>query len=83
MIYSALKLAKKEIVNGSITVNLIKSHVRRQILDKTSGRMDYVEVLDAGSLKPIKKTLRGRIIIATAVKFHKARLIDNIIFPLN
>ena len=82
MIYNVLKSTKKEIVNGKKNINYIKNYARRQISEKTSGRIDYFEVLDAGSLKDIKKTIKGRVLIATAVKFKKVRLIDNIIFSL-
>lgn len=82
MIYSVLKSAKKEIISGRKNAHYIKSYARRQISEKTSGRIDYFEVLDAGSLKHIKKTIKGRVLIATAVKFKKVRLMDNIIFSL-
>ena len=39
--------------------------------------IDYVEVYQYPELQPVT-TLSGQIIVAVAVKFTKARLIDNI-----
>lgn len=47
-------------------------------VNRTSGEIDYVEILDVEMLQPVDK-INGRILIAMAVKFSKARLIDNII----
>ncbi|KHF30725.1 Pantothenate synthetase [Anoxybacillus sp. BCO1] len=44
----------------------------------TSGVIDYVEMYSYPELKPIQ-TLQGNIIIALAVRFTNARLIDNIV----
>lgn len=55
--------------------------IKEVILDtlaKTSGEVDYVEILEIGTLQP-RAELLGKTLIAIAVKFSKARLIDNII----
>jgi pantoate--beta-alanine ligase len=40
--------------------------------------IDYIEIIDANTLQPIKE-IKGKVLIALAVKFGKARLIDNIV----
>ncbi len=44
----------------------------------SSGEIDYVEVLSYPALKYIQ-TIKGRVILAVAVQFKNARLIDNLI----
>ena len=42
-------------------------------------RIDYVEAVDAISIKPVKK-MDGAVLVAMAVYIGKTRLIDNFIF---
>ncbi|MBP1994767.1 pantoate--beta-alanine ligase [Paenibacillus eucommiae] len=62
-------------------VEAVKVHIRKATL----GEIDYVEALAFPSLEPftsIDTVTEKRIIVALAVKFSKARLIDNQIFPI-
>ncbi|MFB1080848.1 pantoate--beta-alanine ligase [Jeotgalibacillus sp. JSM ZJ347] len=51
----------------------------RQALITVSGEIDYIEILTYPELK-VPSESDTRLIIAAAVKFERARLIDNIIF---
>ena len=51
--------------------------VRREIATTRLGKVDYVEVLDAGTLEKPGKSTR-ELVIACAVYFGKTRIIDNI-----
>ena len=51
----------------------------RFIQSETSGKIDYIELL---SYPDLTEALNGQAILALAVQFQKARLIDNIIFNL-
>lgn len=53
----------------------------RGMLNKTSGVIDYAEIYSYPDLKS-REMLSGKIIIAVAVKFSQARLIDNIIIDI-
>ncbi|WP_227395296.1 pantoate--beta-alanine ligase [Jeotgalibacillus aurantiacus] len=78
MIYKALTEAKAAYLEHGIdeALQTIKNEI-----SKTSGVIDYAEIWSYPDLhKPVEKT--GQIIIAAAVKFEKARLIDNIIFTV-
>ena len=44
----------------------------------TGARVEYLELVDAESLKPVR-TVRARSLLACAVHLGKARLIDNIL----
>ncbi|MGD6795202.1 pantoate--beta-alanine ligase [Metabacillus indicus] len=55
--------------------------VKKRIEDRTTGEIDYVEVYSYPDLQPLQET-KGTIILAAAVKFSKARLIDNITLQL-
>ncbi|MBI3253078.1 MAG: pantoate--beta-alanine ligase [Candidatus Omnitrophica bacterium] len=52
-----------------------------RILSRASGaRLDYLEIVDAVTLRPVVKLTEGaRILIAAAVFFGKTRLIDNVL----
>ncbi|MDP2654563.1 MAG: pantoate--beta-alanine ligase [Candidatus Omnitrophota bacterium] len=76
-LYAALKAARAQIRAGERRASRIKALVR-EMLRRTSGRIDYVECVDAKNLKPCS-SLQGDILIAVAVWFGRARLIDNII----
>lgn len=46
---------------------------------EVSGKIDYIELL---SYPDLDHNVQGLAILALAVQFEKARLIDNIIFPI-
>lgn len=74
----SLKYAQKLIVDGLHNPDTIMKEVYNYIKKSTPYEIDYVEVLNYPSLqKPA--VIVEQIIIAVAVKFEKARLIDNVI----
>ncbi|HWO95498.1 MAG TPA: pantoate--beta-alanine ligase [Bacillus sp. (in: firmicutes)] len=76
-LYASLQAAKERIDQGEQNVKAVRSFIRDYIETHTSGTIDYVEIYTYPELIEINK-LEGKIIIALAVKFSKARLIDNI-----
>lgn len=78
-LYESLGLAKKAILAGERDTKKIEELIKKHISFNTSGEIDYVEIYSYPELKPLP-ILSGKIIIAIAVKFTKARLIDNITF---
>ncbi|MBM7713610.1 pantoate--beta-alanine ligase [Bacillus thermophilus] len=81
-IYKSLLLAKHKIEQGATDVEEIKSAVIDFLKSRTDALIDYVDILSYPELQPLEQ-IHGRIIIAIAVKFSKARLIDNIIFDVS
>ncbi|MFC9597087.1 pantoate--beta-alanine ligase [Peribacillus butanolivorans] len=76
-LYQSLLKAMEAINTGERNPNTITALVREHVEAHTNGKIDYIEVYQYPELKPIE-TLSGNIIIAMAVKFKHARLIDNI-----
>ncbi|MFE4350399.1 pantoate--beta-alanine ligase [Peribacillus butanolivorans] len=76
-LYQSLLKAIEAINTGERNPNTITALVREHVEAHTNGKIDYIEVYQYPELKPIE-TLSGNIIIAMAVKFKNARLIDNI-----
>ena len=54
------------------------SRMRKKIEGESSGRVQYISIVDVENLQDVKK-LKGRLLIALAVHFGGTRLIDNII----
>ncbi|MDF2903467.1 MAG: panC [Bacillus sp. (in: firmicutes)] len=81
-IYQGLKQAEQAIrageKNPSNIISLVKSFLNANI----EGTIDYLELYSYPNLKAIDQ-IKGKIIIAVAVKFNKVRLIDNLIIELN
>lgn len=77
LLYQSLKMAEKEF--GKIKIkNKIKNKMVKMIEENSSGRIDYVEIVDGETLaEPTQKS--KRILIALAVYFDQTRLIDNIL----
>ncbi|KON69862.1 pantoate--beta-alanine ligase [Peribacillus butanolivorans] len=76
-LYQSLLKAIEAINTGERNPDTIMALVREHVEAHTNGKIDYIEVYQYPELKPIE-TLSGNIIIAMAVKFKHARLIDNI-----
>lgn len=75
----SLNLALKKLKNGEASgenvINVIKGVIKEEPLAK----IDYIEVVDNKTLKPVKK-IEGSVLVAIAVYIGKTRLIDNFTF---
>ncbi len=78
VLYRSLKLAEQEYGNGNHDLEAIKTKMRNLIQSQSSGRIDYIEAVDAETLGEPAPGKRP-ILLALAVYFEPARLIDNII----
>jgi len=73
----SLRAAAERISSGERNAYEIKAMIEKMIKEESLSSIDYVEVVDAESIKPIEN-LKGSVLVALAVSFGKARLIDNI-----
>lgn len=78
----ALQQAKEAIENGERSPQNIADLVSGHINGHCGAEIDYIEIYSYPELEQLE-TLKGRIIIAIAVKFSRARLIDNLILDVN
>ncbi len=78
IIYESLQKARQLIEAGESSPQIIVKNVTEMLQNQSSGVIDYVQLLSFPSLKEISK-IEGQTIIAVAVKYSQARLIDNII----
>ncbi|MFC0271632.1 pantoate--beta-alanine ligase [Metabacillus herbersteinensis] len=76
-IYKGLLIGKELVLQGERTKQKIVDEVSSYIMQHTSGKIDYVEVLSYPELIN-HEVISGKLIIAVALKFTKVRLIDNI-----
>jgi pantoate--beta-alanine ligase len=79
MLYQSLEMGVEMIHEGETDPERIISSIEDNIKTKTSGEIDYVSILSYPELEKMEKIAENDLIIAIAVKFSKARLIDNII----
>lgn len=77
-IYSSLQLGQKLIVDGIKNPATIINEVTNYLEKNTTATIDYVEMYSFPSLKEINK-IEETVILAVAVQYERARLIDNII----
>lgn len=76
VLYRSLKLAEERIAAGERQAAQLKQTLVDFIGAEPQANIDYVEIVDAESLKPLAE-LQGRVLIALAVRFGSTRLIDN------
>ncbi len=82
LLYKSLKLAEKMIEEGERNPEEIISSMRKLISKSPHARIDYIEIVDTTNLQPLDR-LNGEVLIALAVYFGRARLIDNTIVRLD
>jgi pantoate--beta-alanine ligase len=78
VLFRSLQEAKEKMQSGERSLPAIIQGIRRRIFKETSGKIDYVECVNANTLEPLS-SLEGKIMIALAVRFGPTRLIDNIL----
>lgn len=77
-LYQSLLLAQAQYDEGVRESDQLVAVIRDHLEANTSGRIEDVAVYRYPELEPCE-TIEGRVFISLAVKFSKARLIDNII----
>lgn len=74
----SLKTAELAVKNGIRDVSGIRRQITKILRSLKTGRVDYAEIVDSRTLEPVVKLKAGtKIVVALAVFFSKARLIDN------
>ena len=71
-----LTAARAALDRGERSAATLKRLVRAAYRRHESVQEDYIAVVDAGTLQPVR-TVRGRVLVAVAARVGKARLIDN------
>ena len=79
-LYGSLKAAENLIQNGESSVDKVADYVKEHLADlwNSGVELDYIAIYSYPDLQPTQ-VVSGRLILAVAAKFSKARLIDNII----
>jgi pantoate--beta-alanine ligase len=72
----SLEKAELEIRNGQRNTRIIEKMIKEQIMRESSGQIDYVDVRNAADLTELEE-IKGKVLIALAVRFGTTRLIDN------
>ncbi|CDF57406.1 pantoate--beta-alanine ligase [Thermobrachium celere] len=78
ILYKSLLKAKEEIEKGERASEKLIDLIKTTILEMPDAQIDYIEIVNNETLKPIEK-VEGEVLIALAVKFGKTRLIDNMV----
>jgi len=77
-LYKGLQLGQIYLQKNETNPNVIINVVKEFILNHTSAEIDYIDLLTYPSLERVD-LIEGDIILAGAIKFPTARLIDNLI----
>jgi pantoate--beta-alanine ligase len=77
-LHRALAAAADRVREGETDAARIVEGVRDLIAAERLARIDYVEAVDDDTLQPVGE-IHGRVLLAVAVHFGRARLIDNIV----
>ncbi len=79
VIYRSLLKGKRELLAGRQVGRVLKELARD--VEMAGGKVDYVELVRWEDMAPVRKLAPGeRYVLAMAVWFGRARLIDNVVF---
>jgi len=74
-LFQGLAKANELFAAGERDADVLKASIRERV-EKTSGKADYIEVVDDETLEPVRNLTRPAL-VALAVHFPGVRLIDN------
>jgi pantoate--beta-alanine ligase len=78
-LYRSLRAARERVEHGEGDVGAILAEVKAAIeREAPLARLEYVEAVEDETLRPVGR-LEGRVLLAVAARFGRARLIDNIV----
>lgn len=81
-LYQALQQAQKDVAGGEKDPKAVREKALRLIMTQPLARVDYAEIVDSRNLAPVARIDRP-VVLALAVRFGRARLIDNaVLSPL-
>ena len=72
----SLNLSKKALINGERNARIIKDIIEEKISSEILAKIDYIEVVDSLTLKPVTN-ITTSILVAIAIYIENTRLIDN------
>jgi pantoate--beta-alanine ligase len=75
-IFNALQRAETLFAKGERWTDVYRQEMEAVILRAPSARIDYIEIVDLESFQPVSR-IEAPTLVAVAVFFEKARLIDN------
>ncbi len=78
VLFAALQEAGRLVEGGERAAEVIIRRLTETVQKAPLAVIDYVQVVDAESLQPVQ-TLRGRCLLALAVRFGETRLIDSLV----
>jgi len=78
-IRKSLLAVEEGVLAGERDVEKLKTQAKQVLSKATLGELDYLEFVDDETLVPVDKVAESRILVAIAVQFPGARLIDNIV----
>jgi pantoate--beta-alanine ligase len=74
----ALRRAEDMVNNGESSASKVSTEMKRVIRRVKGTRVEYIAIVNSDTLEPVKE-IKGKTLIALAVRIGKARLIDNVI----
>ncbi len=72
----SLRLAEEAVAAGERDSQILMSIIRDVMTAESRVRIDYIEIVDPNSMRPLPR-LEGSVLIAVAAYVGKARLLDN------
>ncbi len=78
VLFKALTAARELVAAGERSAANLRAALRQILQSEPLSRVDYAEVVDAGTLEPVE-LVKGRVLVALAVYIGRTRLIDNIV----
>ena len=79
IIWETLQMANQKIIKGERESSEIQEYIKTKLLTEKLLRLDYVEIVELESLKPVNE-IKKDTLIAVAVFIGATRLIDNFIY---
>ncbi|MFH0754437.1 MAG: pantoate--beta-alanine ligase [Candidatus Omnitrophota bacterium] len=77
-LYQALCVARQMADDGERNAVKIISQIKKLISDGTGASIDYVSCIGLDRFMPVRR-IKGKVLVAVAVRIGKTRLIDNIV----
>jgi pantoate--beta-alanine ligase len=78
VLHKSLEKARKMIKSGERDSRKIISRMKRMIREEKPAKIDYLKICDSETLEEVKR-IKGRTLVALALRIGKTRLIDNIV----
>ena len=82
MLFKSLQKCEKMVIAGQTDIKILIKELKKTLEQIPNSKIDYINIVSTETLEDLQH-VKGRVLVALAVKIGSTRLIDNLIIDVS